>query len=343
MLVSGRWLLEIEINEFFLNQKQASSNKNMTILPLNKANILVLGDLMLDKYIIGKVHRISPEAPVPILNVTEERFTLGGAGNVINNLCGLGSKAHIISRIGKDTNGKTIKNELNNKSVNQYLIESQTPTISKIRVVSGTQQMLRIDYEEIVNLTSEEEKEALNQIEAIISEIDIVVISDYGKGFLSDNLVRNIIALCNQNHKKTIIDPKGKQWDKYANCSIITPNLKEFYDILDEKPRNDDQILERLGKEVREKFNIENLLITRSEKGMTLITQDKCLHLPTVAKEVFDVSGAGDTVVATIAATLAAGHPIEEAIQIANRAAGIVIGKFGTAAIHIDELDFERN
>jgi rfaE bifunctional protein kinase chain/domain len=310
----------------------------MTILPLNKANILVLGDLMLDKYIIGKVHRISPEAPVPIVNVTEEKFTLGGAGNVINNLSGLGTQAHIIARIGRDANGKTIKDYLNKKNVNHHLIESDLSTITKIRVVGGTQQMLRIDYEEVINLKSDEEEQVLNQIKAIIAEIDIVVISDYGKGFLSDNLVQNIISECNQNQKKTIIDPKGKQWNKYNGCSVITPNLKEFYDILNEKPQNDDTTLENLGKKVREQYNIENLLITRSEKGMTLITKDKCLHLPTVAKEVFDVSGAGDTVVATVAATLAAGHPIEEAIEIANRAAGIVIGKFGTAAIQIEEL-----
>jgi rfaE bifunctional protein kinase chain/domain len=310
----------------------------MTILPFNKAKILVLGDLMLDKYIIGKVSRISPEAPVPIVNVIEEKHTLGGAGNVINNLCGLGTQPTIIARIGKDSDGDIIKSYLSKNKVNHHLIESNLPTITKTRVVSGTQQMLRIDYEKVINLTENEEIRVLNQIKDLISQFDIVVVSDYGKGFISDNLIKNIVLICNQNNIKTIIDPKDRDWSKYANCSMITPNLKEFYDVLDEEPRNEDKVLEKLGKQVREHFNIRNLLITRSEKGMTLISEDKCIHLPTVAREVFDVSGAGDTVVATLAATMATGHPIEEAIQIANRAAGIVIGKFGTAAIKWEEL-----
>ncbi|WP_163329270.1 bifunctional D-glycero-beta-D-manno-heptose-7-phosphate kinase/D-glycero-beta-D-manno-heptose 1-phosphate adenylyltransferase HldE [Desulfurobacterium thermolithotrophum] len=307
-------------------------------LDFSNASVLVLGDLMLDKYYFGNVNRISPEAPVPVVKVNREEYTLGGAGNVVNNIINLKAKAYMIGAIGKDSNKSVIKQLLDEKQVNYHLLERDLPTITKIRVVGEHQQIVRIDFEEIKPLEQEELEEVKQYILSLINKVNCLVISDYGKGMVTFDLSQFVVNQAKEKNLPVIVDPKGSDWDKYRRATIITPNLKELSDLLKIEIKNDDEEIETYGQEVRKKYGLTYLLVTRSEKGMSLITENEVYHIRSEAKEVYDVSGAGDTVVATLATAMSTGINTLDAVKIANTAAGIVVGKIGTAPVTLDEL-----
>lgn len=310
---------------------------------LSTSSLLIIGDLMLDKYLWGKVERISPEAPVPIVNIMYETVTLGGAGNVAHNLSSLGASSKILALVGQDNTALTLKEHLNHNSVNYYLIEGNNPSICKTRVLGGQQQMLRLDYEKVEKLSDSDADLVLEEVAKDIDKYQVVIISDYGKGFITPNLMKGVLKHCNDFDKKLIIDPKGSDWGKYAGAYIITPNLKELGDVLNRKIDNTDEVVIEAAKEVIAKYDFEYILVTRSEKGMTLVNHKEIFHVDTVAQEVFDVSGAGDTVVAVLGLGISSGYSMQEAVRLANFAAGVVVGKVGTSTVSLSELELFFN
>jgi len=296
---------------------------------------------MIDTYYEGFVNRISPEAPVPIVRVKKVRYVPGGAANVALNLRGLNCNIDIWGIYGKDENGKILKNLLEKNKIKNHSIETDNPTINKSRVIGNKQQIVRIDFEtENFRINNKIADQLTATFEKEINKCDIAVISDYGKGVCSEYICQKIINLCNKYNKKVIIDPKGYDWTKYNGAFMVTPNVKELSEIAHRKLKNEAPILKEAGLQIIKTLKLSNLLITRSEKGISLICPDGTFkNFDTVAKEVFDVSGAGDTVVATIAACLAANFEINDSISIANKAAGIVVGKIGTTPISFNELE----
>lgn len=312
---------------------------------LNKikgSKVLVVGDIMLDKYHIGSVKRISPEAPVPVVRVTHSYSVLGGAANLARNLVGLGAVPYIVGIVGDDDNGREVVKMFSELGVKAMVETTSFPTITKTRVIGNDQQVTRIDFEEeIVTLVKNVEKRVLDSIRSVIAEIDIVVISDYGKGLCSNVICSELIALAQANDKTVIVDPKGLDWAKYSNATIITPNIKELSDVSNREVHNTDNEINDAARQVIERYKLKSLLVTRSELGMSYVDTQQVIAIPTEAKEVFDVSGAGDTVVATLAAALAAKFSLNDSIYLANKAAGIVVGKIGTSPIIFHELEAE--
>lgn len=310
----------------------------MQNIDFSHITVLVIGDVMLDTYFYGKVDRISQEAPVPIVNILDTKHTPGGAANVSNNIACLGATAYLIGTIGNDENGRQLAQILKQSNIKANLIPTKLPTITKIRVVGEHQQIVRLDFEEIKDpphYTIEQIKQAIDEL---IPKVKIMIISDYAKGFCHPEVCEYAIMKSRKHKIKVVVDPKGFNWEKYQGASFITPNVKELQDVLKTDFSNKDSEIERYGKEASLNYLVDHLLITRSKKGMSYIYNGKVVHIPTDAKEVYDVSGAGDTVVATLAVALASQMDIIEAIKLANRAAGIVVNKFGTAPITIEEL-----
>lgn len=293
----------------------------------------VIGDLMLDQFIWGDAERISPEAPVPIVFVEKETFVPGGAGNTANNIAALGGKAFIVGLVGEDMAGKKLEKEFKKSKINtQGIIKnSEKLTIQKIRVIARGQQMIRIDKENLDNISDEEKNRVIDFISSQIQDWDGLVISNYAKGFITEDLVGEIIGLAKKYNKFIIADTKPKQALFFKGVSLLTPNFKEAKEI------SGKENLEEIGKEVQKKLNC-NVLITQGSEGMTLFFKNKIKHFPAKAKEVFDVTGAGDTVVGVFALAQAAGADLETAAIIANHAAGIVVGKIGTAVVFCEEL-----
>lgn len=310
---------------------------------IQKTSCLVLGDIMLDRYIYGEVGRISPEAPIPVVNVIETEEGLGGAANVAGNLKNLGSKTYLCSVIGKDDAGRTLSNILGEKKILFCgLSLGNRITTSKNRIVGKGQQIVRFD-EEISNpLNLQEESKMLNHIITFLDQMDLIVISDYAKGVCTPELCGRLISKANDCQVKVVIDPKGLEWRKYTGAYIVTPNWKEFTEIAGSIDPKDDVKIQEQALILLEEYQIENLLITRSEHGMTLVSKNTYLSFPAVAREVADVSGAGDTVIATLAALLASKVPLKEAVYWANRAAGLAVERKGTSAIGIEELIQEQ-
>lgn len=308
-------------------------------LDFTNCKILIMGDIMLDKYYFGKVERISPEAPVPIVNIKKEEARLGGASNVAHNICSLGGQVLLYGAIGHDFFGKEIERMARTKNIGTSFIKSSFPTITKARIIGGKQQIVRLDFEEKIILSGTEEEEVREKITSGLNSYDILVISDYGKGFISPSLCQFLISQALNHRIPVIVDPKGKNWVKYAGADIITPNVKELSDIVGYTVENEDQSIEQAAREVISRYQLSSILVTRSEKGMSLITPEEAIHIPTHSEEVFDVSGAGDTVVATLSICLAKGLNIREAMKIANIAAGIVVKKIGTATLTREELE----
>jgi len=304
----------------------------------NKCKIFVIGDIIVDTYYKGSVERISPEAPVPVVNINNMSSTLGGASNVANNISHLGAQTTVVGLVGDDKNKSMLIELCEKNNIENILIDTKHPTIAKTRILGNHQQIVRLDFEEkfIINSTIK------NKIENIlISEIenfDIIIISDYNKGFIDHDISLKIIKYANKHNKKVIVDPKKKDWKLYTNSYMITPNFKEFSELIGEDIENSDENIEKHGKKIVKEYNIDYILITRSEKGMSLISENSYKHFPTVARDVYDVSGAGDTVVATIATALASGLSVEESVQLSNKAAGVVVGKEGTSPIEYHEL-----
>lgn len=301
--------------------------------------ILVVGDIMLDKYSIGDSSRVSPEAPVPVVKVKKEKFVLGGAANVAYNTSKLGAETDLIGFIGNDEGGKKIKNILKKEKINDHLILSKnSPTTTKSRIISRNQQMIRIDYEEInvlhpYDLLIDKYKNAVNLA-------DIVLISDYNKGTLKE--IELLIEIANKKDIPVLVDPKGDNFNKYKNATLIKPNLKEFENIFGECI--DINMLEKNGKRLRRDLNLEALVITRGENGISLIENDDSItHISTKAVDVFDVTGAGDTVLAILGLVLGLKQSFKIALKIANIAAGIVVGKLGTSSVSLEEIKYVLN
>ena len=311
----------------------------MNLENLKNSKTLVIGDVMLDTYFKGNVKRISPEAPVPVVQVNHQFDSLGGAANVCRNLRGMGGNVYLIGCAGKDAKSEIITRKLNELSVAHTLFPVGFPTTNKIRVIGNHQQIVRIDFEEEKMILTSEQQDDINKLVSdIISLVDCVVISDYGKGLCADTICQQAIETANKLGKITIVDPKGHDWSKYKEATVITPNLKELSEAAGKEINNDDDKISIVAKQLLQEYNFKNILVTRSGKGMTLINKDITKHIPTEAKEVFDVSGAGDTVVAALAACLSAGVSLYESVVLANKAAGIVVGKEGTIPVTYDEL-----
>ena len=313
--------------------------KNFVANGISDCKILVVGDVMLDKYYFGEVTRISPEAPVPINHVTKVKETLGGAANVAHNLARLGCQTSLIAQIGKENHGEVFLQKLKNYGVDgSKIFRADKPTTTKIRVISGHQQMLRLDFEDTAEIDGDEEKIFLENIFAEIEKVDAVIISDYGKGVCTEEICQKIICSCQQLKKIVTVDPKGDDWSKYNFANFITPNLKEFNAVLPKKISNVDAEIEKSARKIIRKFNLSGLVVTRSAEGLTLIDGEKISHIKAHAQEVFDVSGAGDTVIAVFTLALAGGIDSTSAAFLANVAAGVVVAKVGTYAVSNDEL-----
>ncbi len=300
---------------------------------LAKARVLVVGDVMLDRYWFGDVSRISPEAPVPVVRIgrTEER--LGGAANVARNIAALGAEASLLSVVGEDEAATRILDMLQTEGIDAQLHRDPAlATTIKLRVIGRQQQLLRIDFE--TEPAHEVLMSKLADFETRLGNVDLVIMSDYGKGGLKH--IERMIALTRAAGKPVLVDPKGDDYSRYHGATLITPNRSEFREVAG-RWRNEEDLTARAQK-LRADLSLEALLVTRSEEGMTLFRQGDRLHIPAVAREVFDVSGAGDTVIATLGAMLAAGADYAEALRLANKAAGIVVGKLGTAVVSPGEL-----
>ncbi|MBI1287874.1 MAG: D-glycero-beta-D-manno-heptose-7-phosphate kinase [Flavobacteriales bacterium] len=301
--------------------------------------ILVIGDIMLDQYVAGNVTRISPEAPVPVVKVNREWSTLGGAGNVAANVASLGGKATLLGLVGNDAASATILDSCTNVGITSALIQGSQPTIVKTRVVSG-QQIVRFDREEELVWNDAQLAEFSTKLEAIIPDSDVILLSDYAKGTLSDQVLKLIFELASANGKRVLIDPKRADWSAYSGAFLITPNLAELAMTGAGKSiKNDDNLVVSACQKLRNQFAIENIVATRSSYGMTVVSDRKVLNIPTRALEVFDVSGAGDTVLAAFGMSLAEGKTVTESAFVANAAAGIVVSKRGTAVVHHSELE----
>lgn len=306
----------------------------INIPDFSKAHVLVVGDVMLDQYWYGNSQRISPEAPVPIVHVRENEVRAGGASNVALNVTSLGGHASLIGMTGDDDNASKLQQLLSEQNVDCYFQKCPThDTALKLRIIAQQQQMIRLDFED--DFTEEDKSSLLTQYSALLDDADIVIFSDYNKGTLSS--VQEMIQLAKQQGKPTIVDPKGSEFSKYQGASFITPNKLEFETVVGQCSNN--KTLIDKGRKLRQELELEALLVTRGEEGMSLIREDKPLfHLPTYAREVFDVTGAGDTVISTLATALAAEATVEDAVALANLAAGIVVRKLGTATTSLAEI-----
>lgn len=304
--------------------------------------IAVIGDIMLDEYIIGSVHRISPEAPVPVLNVIQEKTVLGGAANVVANLRTMGTSVNVYSVIGNDNNGRRLKNNLIEigSNVNGLFETDDRVTIVKRRVLAGHQQLLRMDWESKHGISSKFEEQLIKAIGKDINNIDAIIISDYAKGVLTENLVQQIISLAKRYNKIVGIDPKPENIKNYFGATFLTPNIKEARESIAklEKDLPNLESIEEIGKILLENTELDHLLMTKSEKGLSIFENKKLFNIPTYAKEVYDVTGAGDTVISIYTLGLASGLSKENAAKIANTAAGIAVGKLGTATVSAEEI-----
>jgi len=299
----------------------------------SKARLLVVGDVMLDRYWFGDTGRISPEAPVPVVQVAKIDERLGGAANVARNASALGAKTTILGVIGQDEAGKRVEQLLQESGVQSQLqADSKVPTTVKLRVIARQQQLIRLDFEETPSQNSLDEK--LKRFESLLPQVDVVILSDYGKGALEQ--VSAMIALAKANKKLVLVDPKGDAYSKYKGATVLTPNRSELRQVIGQW--SDEADLTKRAQSLRQELELSALLLTRSEEDMTLFTEKGTEHVRAQAREVFDVSGAGDTVIATLAVAMAAGWPLERAMALANRAGGIVVGKLGTATVSAEEL-----
>ena len=300
--------------------------------------ILVIGDLMIDHYLWGSCERISPEAPVQVINVGDESMSLGGAGNVINNLNALGAKVDVISVIGSCETSDKLKALLNNIKVNtKYLITQNKRVASmKTRIISSQQQVVRYDHESTDEISDESQKSILASFEKLVSNYDAVLLSDYGKGVLTTKLTQSLIAIANNKNKKMLVDPKGLDYSKYRGSYLLTPNKKEASEATKINIK-DDASLTKAITQLKTEYDLDVSLITLSEQGVA-IYDDKLRVHPTVSREVFDVTGAGDTVLASLGFALASGYKIDAAVKFANLAAGVVVGKIGSAIATLNEV-----
>jgi rfaE bifunctional protein kinase chain/domain len=311
-----------------------SANQPVVSAPdLSRVRILVVGDVMLDRYWFGDVSRISPEAPVPIVRIERREERLGGAANVARNAAALGAGCALLGVVGNDEAGNEVEQLLLESHIRSHLQRDEAiSTIIKLRVIGRQQQMVRIDFEDAP--TEVVLRNKLTQFNALLPEHNVVVLSDYNKGSLVN--VAQMIEAARAAGKIVMVDPKGDDFSRYAGASVLTPNKSELRRIVGSW--SSEEQLTTKAQNLRRELKLDALLLTRSEEGMSLYTDGDIVHMQADAREVFDVSGAGDTVIATMAAMLGAGLPMAEAVATANRAGGIVVGKLGTATVTREEL-----
>lgn len=307
---------------------------------LKDVRVLCVGDLMLDCFVYGHVDRISPEAPIPVLRIEREMSMLGGAGNVVRNVVGLGASAEFVSVVGSDPAGREVTElvgQLDHVEPH-LLVERQRQTTMKRRYVAGSQQLLRADLETTAPISDSTVADILRVIEAAIADCGTLVLSDYAKGVLTARGIQSMIAAARKAGKPVIVDPKGTDYARYRGATLLTPNRREIAEAT-QISVDDDAGVEKAARYLIESYDVEGVVCTRGAEGMTLITASSDVHhLPAAAREVFDVSGAGDTVVATLASGIAAGLSWTDAARLANVAAGIVVGKVGTAVVYANDL-----
>jgi rfaE bifunctional protein kinase chain/domain len=313
----------------------------------SEAKILVVGDIMMDRFIWGKVSRISPEAPVPVVLIEEETLLLGGAANVVNNIHSLGGHVSLCGVIGDDEGGQRVLRDLTQRGVDirGLMIEEGRQTTTKTRIIAHQQQVVRIDRETTDFLKSSTFRDLSTFIDGHIKDFDGIILSDYGKGLLTRELIRALIHRASETKKFVMVDPKLKNFFFYRGATVITPNTGEASAAAG-VPITDLSSLKRVGKALLKRLRCEVLVITRGEEGMALFEPNQEPYLvPTVAREVYDVTGAGDTVIGTMALAMAAGVGVKDAARLANHAAGIVVGKVGTATVTQEELarEIKRN
>ena len=315
---------------------------NFVAEKIRQLKIAVIGDVMLDRYFYGEVKRISPEAPVPVNRVKKITSVLGGAANVAANLANLECQVFVGGVTGDDENRLLLEKMLAALHVNyEGLLKSPgRSTITKMRILGARQQMLRLDFEEVGDLRTEEIAPLKAWLQKLLEQgLDGIAISDYAKGVCSDEFCRWAIQMAEKYHVPVLVDPKGADWEKYRGCTFITPNLKEMGEAAGVQLPNEDEPVLKAAQAAKDRYHIKNVIVTRSERGMTLVGDHRLvIHSPATALDVFDVSGAGDTAAATIIAAAAGGLSLEEMVYMANRASGIVVGKVGTYPVHRDEL-----
>lgn len=321
-------------------KRQSLTKLKSIISNFTKARVLVIGDLILDEFIWGKVERISPEAPVPVVWMDRESFMPGGASNVANSIATLGGEVELVGVIGNDDRGAILKSELDQREIGTsgLVVDKTRPTILKTRVIAHKQQVVRIDKEVTAPISNRLISRLVSIVKNKIDQIDILIIEDYGKGVITSRLLKDIIPLARRKRKVIAVDPKENHFPLYKGVGVITPNHKEAsfatgINIVNKKT------LEEAGKALLKKLRCNTVLITLGEKGMSLFKEgSRAVHIPTLTQEIFDVSGAGDTVVGVFSLSLASGATSVQAAHIANCAAGIVIGKVGIAVVTQDEL-----
>jgi D-beta-D-heptose 7-phosphate kinase/D-beta-D-heptose 1-phosphate adenosyltransferase len=306
----------------------------------SNTKVLVIGDVMLDRYWWGDVTRISPEAPVPVVRLKKDTYVPGGAANVAMNTAGLGAATILLGVVGNDSDSAHLRDGLKSSGIStQHLtVSGERPTNVKTRVVAHNQQVVRVDREVTTPLSAAETENLIGAMSSLIRETNVVLLSDYAKGVLSSPILEAVFDLAAKAGKPVVVDPKGKDYSKYRGATILTPNRKEAAEACNLEPESDD-LVNTVGRSLLHDLDLTALLITESEHGMTLFEKGHDLHhFDAVSKEVYDVTGAGDTVVATVAVALGAGTGFREAARIANVAAGVVVQHVGTAAITIDDL-----
>jgi D-beta-D-heptose 7-phosphate kinase/D-beta-D-heptose 1-phosphate adenosyltransferase len=310
----------------------------LSAFPGKKA--LVAGDLMLDEYVWGLVRRVSPEAPVLIVEVQRRSYVPGGAANTASNVCGLGGQALLLGVLGRDPAGTTVCDILHQRGVDTegIVFDEKRPTTTKSRIIAHSQQVVRVDHEQRASIGPETEDVLLARAEQYLPGVDACILSDYAKGVVSARFARQFIRLARRAGKPVVVDPKGTDYTKYQGASVLKPNLHEAGQALNCELHELDSVL-RAGRRLLDLLGDSAVLITRGAQGMSLFVRGaEPVHIPAEAREVFDVTGAGDTVSGTLAMALAAGAGLEQAARLASRAAGIIVGKVGTAAIHLEEL-----
>jgi D-glycero-beta-D-manno-heptose-7-phosphate kinase len=321
-------------------EKLSSNGLRRYIQRFPQASVLVIGDLILDHYIWGRVSRISPEAPVPVVHVESESMRLGGAANVFNNILALGGKADLCGIIGSDEAGRTLLKELGPKRSGRggVVIDQDRPTIKKSRVIAHSQQVVRYDVERKVELKPQLQKRMLRYVESRMRELTCLVVSDYAKGVVTAGLMSELVRLAALRKVPIVVDPKVEHFGFYKGVTLITPNHLEATQAAG-LHGDGDQTIEEAGEMIRQRLGCQSVLVTRGEKGMSLFEGNKdSWHIPTQARQVYDVTGAGDTVVGTLALALSTGASMREAATLANYAAGIVVGMVGTATVSTKQL-----
>lgn len=303
------------------------------------STVLVVGDVMLDEYAWGDVQRISPEAPVPIVEVRRRSYTPGGAANVAVNIAALGGQVTLVGVVGNDNTATTLCSALRERNVSTacLLVEDDRPTTAKLRIVAHSQQIVRVDAESRTPLAKSTEDALISAIDRSIEASMVCVLSDYGKGVVTERVAQHLIMVARRADKPVIVDPKGVDYSKYRSASIVTPNLREAEQAA-HIAIDDQSDIVRAGRRLLEMLDSPAVLITCGADGMMLFTGNTTSHIPSVARTVFDVTGAGDTVVGTLALALAARAPVDVAAHLANMAAGLVVGKAGAATVAISEM-----